>query len=228
MMIEQQEPAQYPPPTSDVYQEPQPPATPKKKHIGWIIAGAVAVIVTLCIGGAIVAVSVVGSSDDTPKVTATGRPAEVTQPAETEPAEPVAVPSDNGNGTTARIGETLSLTGTADVDYTLVRTEQKTVDQWGDRADRGVYLLVYFTVKVKSGSEFVYDGKFSYVTAAGKVYDPAFASFRGHDEFSGADVAAGQSTDGWVIFDVPKASLRGAKVQLQANEFEDLYGYWVL
>jgi hypothetical protein len=31
-----------------------------------------------------------------------------------------------------------------------------------------------------------------------------------------------------VVFDVPKAAVAGAKIQLQPNTFQELYGYWQL
>jgi hypothetical protein len=234
MMIEQQEPQQYPPPTPAEYYGPQPPVeppAPTKKHnrAAWILAAIVGAVILLCLAGIVTAVGLIGG--DKPEVTATGvvKPA-ASAIASAAPAEPVEEPTDadQGSGTTVRVGETLTVSGDADVDYTLVKTEQKLVDKWGDKASRGVFLLIYMKVTVKSGSDYICSCNLSFVTAGGKVYDSTWESFKGHEELDAVDLAAGQHTDGWVVFDVPKAAVAGAKIQLQPNTFQELYGYWQL
>lgn len=41
---------------------------------------------------------------------------------------------------------------------------------------------------------------------------------------------AGQNSDGWVVWDMPKAQVKGAKVQLKVASLfsESEYGYWTL
>jgi hypothetical protein len=132
---------------------------------------------------------------------------------------------------TKKVGETLTVSNDATaVEYTLNKVEEKTSDQFGTKPEKGVYLLAYLTVKVTKGSAFVCSAELSFVSSDGKVSNESFGTFKNRPGFESAEVAAGQKTDGWVVFEVPKAEAKKGKIQLQVTNLlsDNEYGYWTL
>lgn len=198
----------------------------KKSRRNLVIGLAVAFLVALgfCIGGGVL----LGSAADevakqgTPSIGATETTA--TDPAATAQAKD----SETGDAVVAKIGQALIVDGAATESWTPTKVEKPTVDEWGDKAKRGQYLLVHFKVSVTEGSTFICSCALQFVDSAGKVYDPGYSSFKKREELEATEVAAGQNVEGWVAFDVPKAALKGGRIQLKADTFSDKYGYWAL
>lgn len=129
-----------------------------------------------------------------------------------------------------KIGQTITVTSdTTGINYTITKTKQETGGEF-NKAQRGVYLLGYLEIKVTKGNAFVCGCETSLVGPDGTVYEYTWALLEGYKELTGADVAAGQKVAGWVSFDVPKAALKGGKIQLKVTNLftEDKYAYWTL
>lgn len=134
---------------------------------------------------------------------------------------------------TAKPGTTLTVnTAGITAAWTLTKVETKAADQYGMKPDNGgQWVLAHVKVAVSQGREtYVCSCDLSVVSKTGKVYEPTFASFKNRPDLTGATVAPGQNTDGWVIFGVAKADLKQARIQLkQQSLFADTaFGYWTL
>jgi len=131
---------------------------------------------------------------------------------------------------TERVGGVFSLSNEEGLNatYRLTRTATRTIDEFGDRPDRGLYFLVHIQVHVTGGSEFACSCSFQFVTSTGKVYEPTYRTFKGVEEFESADLAAGQNRDGWIAFDIPKATVKGGRVGFKPNAFGGEIAYWML
>lgn len=151
---------------------------------------------------------------------------------DTEADPPAAAESNTGTQQlTKKVGETLTVSNDSTaVNYTLAKVEQKASDSLGLKPNRGVYLLVQLNVQVTKGDAFVCSCELSFVAKDGTVSEETFASFDGRPTFQSADVAAGQKTSGWIIFDVPKAAVKGGKIQLKVTNLlaDNEYAYWAL
>jgi hypothetical protein len=129
-----------------------------------------------------------------------------------------------------KVGETITVTSdTTGINYTITKTQQKTGGEF-NKASNGIYLLGYLEVRVTKGNTFVCGCETSFVGPDGTVYEYTWALLDGYKELTGADVAAGQKVAGWVSFDVPRAALKGGKIQLKVTNFftEDKYAYWTM
>lgn len=134
---------------------------------------------------------------------------------------------------TAKVGSTLTVKANGvTADWTLTKVQTEDADQFGmEPSNGGSWVLVHVKVAVTKGPEvFVCPCDLSIISTSGKVYEQGFASFKGHPDLTGATVAPGQNTDGWVIFDVASKDLKGARLQLkQASLLTDTaFGYWTL
>lgn len=114
--------------------------------------------------------------------------------------------------------------------YTLSKSEIRTEDKYGDSPEGGVYLLAFLRVDVTKGETFACACELSLVQKDGRVREQSYGSFSNRPEFESADLKAGQNTDGWVMWTVPKKEIKTAQVQLKVSSlFEDsAYGYWRL
>lgn len=134
---------------------------------------------------------------------------------------------------TAKKGGTLTVKANGvTAAWTLVDTYKSGTDQFGIEPDNGGdWFLVKVKVEVKDGREaYVCSCDLSIVAPSGKVYDQGFATFKGKPDLTGASVAPGQNTDGWVVFGVPTGDLKGARLQLKQQSLLDdtAFGYWAL
>lgn len=114
--------------------------------------------------------------------------------------------------------------------YTLSKVEQRSTGEFGTKAENGTYVLAFLRVDVSKGEMFACSCELSLVQADGKVRESTYASFQGKPEFTSTELKAGQNSDGWVVWDMPKAQVKGAKVQLKVASLfsESEYGYWTL
>lgn len=177
-----------------------------------IIAGfAAAALVAAACGGAEPSVQ----EGDPTAVTLDGEAAPAAKPVTAKPGGTLTV---NTSGITAA--------------WTLTKVETKPTDQFGSKPDNGgQWVLAHVKVAVKQGREtYVCSCDLSIISKTGKVYEPTFASFKNRPDLTGATVAPGQNTDGWVTFGVAKKDLTGARIQLkqQALLSDTAFGYWTL
>ena len=102
--------------------------------------------------------------------------------------------------------------------YTLSDAQTRATSQYGGQAENGIYLLAHLRIDVAKGETYACACELSLVQADGKVRDSTFASFSGKEDFQPVQLKGGQHQDGWVTWDLPKAALKGAKVQLKVQE----------
>ncbi|MDG4821806.1 DUF4352 domain-containing protein [Asanoa sp. WMMD1127] len=131
----------------------------------------------------------------------------------------------------AKMGDTItvdsSLFGQGDqvVAFTVAKGKQlKPANEFDD--PKGVYYGVTLTVLVKAGSHFANPGDISLVAADGEVFETTFTMHDGL--FDSADLGKGQKKAGLVVFDVPKAKLKGAQIQVKSFWDETAYGVWTI
>ncbi|GGM73503.1 hypothetical protein GCM10012275_50220 [Longimycelium tulufanense] len=85
-----------------------------------------------------------------------------------------------------------------------------------ENPQRGAYLTAHVdaTVTKTSGSHHVSSADFRLVHGDGTVSETTFVSGLEGKRLDGANLAVGQKTDGWIVFDVDPAKLEGAKIQM--------------
>jgi hypothetical protein len=137
--------------------------------------------------------------------------------------------------TTAKIGQKVTLTNdllgekTA-IEVTVANAKQyaKTPGDFGMEPDNGTFLVVDVTVVCKDGSYSTNPFNFKLVAKDGTVADPALATFK--PALSLTELSKGQKVSGKVVFDVSKAALKGAKIQIDGVglDFDKPAAYWAL
>jgi hypothetical protein len=150
-----------------------------------------------------------------------------------------AVNSDDAPGgpVTAAIGQTITLTNTLlnttdKVEITLTDPRQASNDPGSsgfNKPSNGVYLVVMATIVCTEGTYIASPFDFTFVAADGTVHDPTFTlGFEPH--LDSITLNAGQRTAGNVVFDVPKAAITGAKIQVGGIGLDALEAaaYWAL
>jgi hypothetical protein len=147
-----------------------------------------------------------------------------------DPAYPAPTGQTGDRTHTAKVGETIVWDRRGfEAEWTIVSIEQKAVAEFNQRPTRGTFLLARLTVAQKQGSAFACACTLQFVAPNGRLYQPDFNTFADHERFQSQNVAAGQSLDGWVAFDVPVTAVTGGKIQWSPNLIDDgLRGYWVL
>lgn len=144
---------------------------------------------------------------------------------------PVGAPGEKAE---VAVGETLAVTTSrANIEYTVIATAQAKVDDWDRTPTNGVFLLVHVAVRAKKGEVFACGCDFTFVGAGGRVYEQDYQAIFGKPHFESPDLAAGQNTDGWIVFDVPENLLAGGRVEVRPGVhfgYKDghLRGYWRL
>jgi hypothetical protein len=130
-----------------------------------------------------------------------------------------------------KVGEALTVdTGPVAATWTVTKVEVKDGDQYDSAPQNGKFLLVHLAVSVTKGETYSCGCDLSVVDASGKVFQTGYGSFAGRPDYPVANVAAGQKTDGWVIFDVTADAAKSGKVQLKVQQLfaDSAYGYWAL
>lgn len=197
------------------------PTPPKKKSKAWIwISVAVVSVLVIC---GMLGAAVLFAADDAAKQAGLQ---DGIAAAESPVGEPTTETADQN--VTAKVGETLTVTGDATEKWTLVKTEQHARDEWGDKAGKGIYLALQMKVTVTDGSAFICSCSMQFIGPDNTVYDPTYRSIKNHDELPSTDTGNGQKVAGWVVFDLPKSALKGGRIQLKPNVWDDVYGYWAL
>jgi uncharacterized protein DUF4352 len=135
----------------------------------------------------------------------------------------------------AKMGQTITLTSELLGDVTKVTITLRGAKQaarepgsFGSKPEKGVYLVVTADIAAVTGTYDANPYSFKFVAADGTVYEPAFATFPPALHSTG--LSAGQKTSGTVVFDVPKAALAGARVQVAGIglDYDEPGAYWAL
>jgi hypothetical protein len=202
----------------------QTPQEPTKKGKTGIIVAIVLIIAAIIVAGCIGLFSVIANSGKEGVKDGLNAGTEQTVTPSTSAT------SEAPKSDTVKIGK--SLVDKRDgfqATYVLSKPEQKTTDEFGLKPKRGVFLLVYMQASVQEGSDYICSCNLQFVGPDGTVYEEEFNSFAGKDSITANDVGKGQKIAGWTSFDVPKAALKGGKIQLKPNMFDgDRVGYWAL
>ncbi len=191
---------------------------------GWawvlIIGGIVAL---LCGGGALA----LAGGDDDPAPTKS--PAAVATIPQMPPVETTDLPAVDDGPLVVKIGQTITAESyDSKSSWTVTKVEQKTVAQYDQKPERGVFVLAHVKVTVTEGTEYVCGCSLQFVAANGKVYDNDYNSFKGREDMPASEVGKGQNTDGWVAFDVPKSAIKGGRIQWKSSMLDDKPAFWAL
>jgi hypothetical protein len=119
-----------------------------------------------------------------------------------------------------KLGQTITLTSEflgdkTIVEITVANAKQHTKEpgSFGSKPDKGVFLVLDVTAVSKQGTYHANPYNFKFVAKDGTVSDTAFAiAFK--PSLDAIDLATGQKTTGKIVFDVSKASLNGARIQI--------------
>jgi hypothetical protein len=211
-----QDPAQYHP-------TDQPQNRPARKGLYWTL-GIIGLIVgmLLCFGACSV---FFGAADEAAKQAGLADGIATAEAQENPDADLAEPPQQN---VTAKVGETLTVTGDATEKWTLAKTELAARDEYGSKAEKGTYLLLSMKVTVSEGSTYICGCSLQLVGPDNTVYDPTYATIKNRPDLPATSVGNGQKVAGWVIFDVPNTALKDGRIQLRPNAFQDVYGYWAL
>jgi hypothetical protein len=145
-------------------------------------------------------------------------------------------PSPAGTGpVTAKIGEKVSLTSTFlddtdTVEITVANPKQYTKEpgEFGSRSEKGIFLVLTVTITCTEGTYSANPFNFKFVAADGTAYEGAIAVFK--PALDAVDLSKGQKTSGTIVFDVPKAAVKGGKVQVDGigTDYNEPAAYWAL
>jgi hypothetical protein len=132
---------------------------------------------------------------------------------------------------TAKMGGTLTVKESfpeSKTTYTVKSPKQQTKSPDGlFDAENGTFYIVSAEIKVLEGNKFVHGGMFVLIPADGTVYEGT-AGFGFKGTLDGKELNSGQRTSGIVVFDVPKAALKGARIELRNDLAQEASGYWTL
>lgn len=121
-------------------------------------------------------------------------------------------------------GETLTLTsGSGDeVHYTVTADRTYTKTKYGTKPKNGVLYGIKATIEVIEGSVYACACDFAFVAADGTVYEGSGVQVDGG--LDAVDLNRKQKAVGVVVFDVPAAAVKGAKIELR--EGTNNQGFW--
>jgi hypothetical protein len=138
--------------------------------------------------------------------------------------------------TTAKVGQTVTLSNElldekTTIEVTVAKPKQYTKEpgEFGSRPEKGVFLVLDVTVVCKQGTYHANPYNFKFVAKDGTASEIALAvSFK--PALNAIDLSAGQKVAGKIVFDVPKAALKGGKIQIDGVglDFDKPAAYWAL
>lgn len=201
-------------------QQAPPPAPPKKRHVARKILiaaagtflGLIAVIVVLAVAlgsAADKAANPVTAASTPPAATAPAAPADTPAPADTSPPVP-AGPDMLAMGDTETLGsnDTGATEGTVTISHPVLATQP--ADSYGSAPQNGYFVVVTAAAAadqgytdgftIYSGDFYALSGGGHYGESNGNSYD-ALADI--NTELNSSTLAAGETTAGKLVFDVP-------------------------
>ena len=145
--------------------------------------------------------------------------------------------AESGAKTTAKakLGQTVTLTNDSlgdktVVDVTVANAKQyaKEPGDFGSEPENGTFLVLDVTAVCKGGSYHVNPFNFKFVAKDGTVTEGAFVSFK--PDLRATDLSKGQKAAGKIAFDVPKAAIKGGKIQIDGVgfDFDKPAAFWTL
>jgi hypothetical protein len=142
--------------------------------------------------------------------------------ATTTPAAPYSPPPPKE--ISVPFGEVLTLTSNAgdEVHYTVAADRTYTKTKYGTKPKNGLLYGIKVTVEVVEGSVYAYAGDFALVAADGTVYEGSGVQVDGG--LDGVDLNRKQKASGVVVFDVPPAAPKGARIELREGSTNQ--GFW--
>lgn len=135
-----------------------------------------------------------------------------------------------------KVGQTIALSNellgdTTAVEVTVANAKQyaKEPGSFGSKPEKGVFLVLDVTVVCKQGTYHANPFNFKFVAKDGTVSDQAMTiGFK--PALDAIDLNAGQKTAGKIVFDVSKAAIAGARIQIDGVglDFDKPAAYWAL
>lgn len=205
-----------------------PVSTSKKrsKKMWWIAGGVTATAVAaICCGGmmAMTSAALDPASDDAGvKVVSTASPNDVA----------TSTPDDTAPTAPAKLGDTLQITTSllgskTTVEYTVKDLKTETSGLLGTAPRNGQYVFVHVTIRVIEGTTYACACNFALQGPDGRIYEETFTLVDKYPALTGADLRAGQFTEGWVAFDTTSDAAKTGKIQLKENMLSsDEPVYW--
>lgn len=124
---------------------------------------------------------------------------------------------------TAAFGETLTATGGGDeVHFTVAADRTYTKTKYGTKPKNGVLYGIKVTVEVVDGSAYACACDFAFITVDGTVYEGS--GFQVDGGLEAVELNRKQKAAGIVVFDVPAAATKGARIELR--EGSNNQGFW--
>lgn len=94
------------------------------------------------------------------------------------------------------------------------------------KPQKGVFFVVTAGALVKEGKGSINPFYFKLVAADGTVHEQGFADFQ--PQLHHVELTAGQKASGLLMFDLPAAAIKGAKVELKSVTGDTAKGAWQL
>jgi Domain of unknown function (DUF4352) len=187
-------------------------------------------VVVLCIGVAAVIVAT-RPLTSSPRRRSGPPPATSSSEQVATPAATTAAPATPTVPPTVKLGQTITVTSilNAQTAYTVYSAKQHASAPNAGifKPERGVYLAISVEVRAVKSGAYATVVAFALVAADGTVYEPgAGLGFDG--TLRSTSLNEGQKTSGLVVFDLPKAAVPGAKVELRAGLSSRADGWWQL
>jgi hypothetical protein len=136
----------------------------------------------------------------------------------------------------AKVGQTVTLTNDGLGDKTTVKVTvakptqyAKEPGDFGSKPEHGVFLVLDVTVVCDEGTYHANPFNFKFVASDGTVSEGAFTvGFK--PSLNATDLSAGQKVAGKIVFDVPKAALKGGRIQIDGMglDYDKPAAYWAL
>jgi len=199
--------------------EPQAaPSPPARNRTPLLVGGLVALVVLLA--GAVAFLTTRGPGETASPaaaptswvpIFATTTPAAAYSP---PPPREVSVP----------FGEMLTLTSSSgdEVHYTVAADRTYTKTKYGTKPKNGILYGIKVTVEVVEGSVYAYAGDVALVSADGTVYEGTGVGVDGG--LDGVELNRKQRAAGVVVFDIPPAAAKGARIELREGSTNQ--GFW--
>jgi hypothetical protein len=205
--------------------EPQtdslPPASspPPRRSKTPLLVGGLAVLVVALAGTVVVLAT--RTSADAPNAAASPSPSWTSVFATTEPAAAYSPPPPKE--VSAPFGQTLTLSGRTDeVNFTVTADKTYAKTKYGTKPKNGLLYGIKVTVEVIEGSAYACACDFAFVAADGTVYEGTGVSVDGG--LDGVELNRKQKAVGIVVFDIPPAAVKGARIELR--EGSNNQGFW--
>ena len=197
---------------------PAPP--PQQRSRTPLLIGGLVVLVVVLAGT--VAVLATRTSGDTSNAAAAASPSWTSIFATTAPAATYSPPPPRE--ISVPFGEVLTLTSNAgdEVNYTVMADRTYTKTKYGTKPEKGILYGIKVTIEVVDGSTYACACDFALIASDGTVYEGS--GFQVNGGLEAVDLNRKQKAAGIVVFDIPAAALKGARIELREGSTNQ--GFW--